>query len=205
MGAVSVARASATVQCCCGMSASTVVTAASAAYSVASDAQRPLTSVHIDALTRARRSTSAVSVARASATAAALTCTRAYTGGASAPAAAELVADAFHTSRLCYCTGAAGTLPRGPTAVRCALEPSARVRCASTWHGRTHGEHLLCLLTPSTAAHSARGPSAASLDFGAIYVFMQPGAPVTPHFGSQVLRTHTSVVCVARPLARVPH
>ena len=154
---------------------------------------------------RARRSTSAMSVARASITAAALTYTRARTGGAAAPAAAELAAAASHISRLCCCTGATGTLPSGPAAVRCALVPSARAHCASTRHGHTRGGHRPCPLTRSIAALSARGPSAAVRDFGAICVSTRPGALVTPHFGSQSLRTHTNVACVARALARAPH
>lgn len=147
--------------------------------------------MHIDALTRARRSTSAVSVARASATAAAWSVPE-RTQAAHPPCRAEALWWMLSTpSRLC-CTGARWHPPERPQRCPLCARP-AQSACA--FHlARAHpwGTPTVPSLTHSTAAHSARGLSCQSsaglrshLRVHAARspsdsIPLQPGAPDTP-------------------------
>lgn len=122
--------------------------------------------------------------------------------------------------RSCRCRACGGCFPHLPALLlhrrrwhpperphRCPLCPRAFRQSALRFHlARAHPWG-----TPTVPADTLHRCTQCSRAFRSVAglrshcVFMQPGAPVTPHFGSQVLRTHTSVVCVARALARVPH
>lgn len=179
-----------------------VVISVSAVWNVANAVLELQTYVCTGGPMLARPSISAVSVARASVTAACWICTWGHTEGAAPPALAASVAVASLMSLHCCCIGFASTHLRNPTAALCVPALFGRALFLSTWHGHTPLRPPLPLpLLPahSITVHSAHGPSIAVQGCGTIPASMWSPASMT------LAPRPIDVVCVVRASARVPH